>query len=188
MGLTANIIIKEVIRIFASISKIMRILLMGRRNREHCIVLLHNTVRCQHKLNQSKISWDIHNKHPIVYAEMEMSPFWWNFHHWLHWKLSKWQLPVQPAMKISWKWQHFHFSVPVRMSLLHLNSFWPSDGIWQHKSRSTLVQAMACCLTAPNHNLNQCWLIISQVLWHLPEDNFTGNAQYIHPWFEFENY
>ena len=24
-----------------------------------------------------------------------------NFDHWLHWKLSKWQFPVQPAMKIS---------------------------------------------------------------------------------------
>ena len=52
-------------------------------------------------------------------TEMEMS-FWWNFHHWLHWKLSIWQLPVQPAMKISSKWQlpamkisskwYFHFS------------------------------------------------------------------------------
>ena len=34
MGRTANIIIKEIFHIFASISKIMRILLMGRRNRE----------------------------------------------------------------------------------------------------------------------------------------------------------
>ena len=29
-----------------------------------------------------------------------MSTFWQNFHHWLHWKLSFWQLPVQPVMKI----------------------------------------------------------------------------------------
>ena len=34
MGRTANIIIKDMIDIFATISKIMRILLMGRRNRE----------------------------------------------------------------------------------------------------------------------------------------------------------
>ena len=40
-----------------------------------------------------------------------MLSFWWNFHHWLHWKLSSWQLPVQPVMKISSKWQHFRFSV-----------------------------------------------------------------------------
>ena len=39
MGRTANIIIKDVvIHIFASISKIMRILLMGRRNRERCVI------------------------------------------------------------------------------------------------------------------------------------------------------
>ena len=45
------------------------------------------------------------------YTETEMSSFWWNFHHWLHWKLSKWQLPVQPVIKISSKWRHFRFSV-----------------------------------------------------------------------------
>ena len=43
-------------------------------------------------------------------TETEMSSFWWNFHHWLHWKLSKWQLPVQPVIKISSKWRHFRFS------------------------------------------------------------------------------
>ena len=37
MGRTANIIIKDVIHIFASISKIMRILLMGRRNHERWV-------------------------------------------------------------------------------------------------------------------------------------------------------
>ena len=46
-----------------------------------------------------------------VHTETEMSSFWWNFHHWLHWKLSKWQLPVQPVIKISSKWRHFRFSV-----------------------------------------------------------------------------
>ena len=43
MGRTANIIIKEVIHIFASISKIMRILLMGRRNRERCKHVLRSS-------------------------------------------------------------------------------------------------------------------------------------------------
>ena len=45
-------------------------------------------------------------------------------------------------------------------------------------SESTLVQIMACCLTAPKHYLNQCWLIISEVLWHSdsPDGSFSGNA------------
>ena len=30
--------------------------------------------------------------------------------------------------------------------------------IWHHRTGSTLVQVMAWCLTAPSHNLNQCWL------------------------------
>ena len=41
------------------------------------------------------------------------------------------------------------------------NSPWPGDAILQHRSGSTLTQVMACCLTAPSHYLNQCWLVIS---------------------------
>ena len=43
-----------------------------------------------------------------------------------------------------------------------INSLRPSDAIWRPLSGSTLAQAMACCLMAPNHYLNQCWLIISK--------------------------
>ena len=46
-----------------------------------------------------------------------------------------------------------------------VNSLWPSDAIWWQGSRSTLVQVMACCLSAPSHYLNQCWLIITKVTW-----------------------
>ena len=46
-----------------------------------------------------------------------------------------------------------------------LNSLWPGEVIWRHGTRSTLAQIMACCLTAPSHYLNQCWLIISEVPW-----------------------
>ena len=47
----------------------------------------------------------------LLYTETKMSLFWWNLHHWLQRKLSKWQLSVQPVMKISSKWWHFRFSV-----------------------------------------------------------------------------
>ena len=40
------------------------------------------------------------------------------------------------------------------------------DVIWRHGTRSTLAQVMACCLMAPSHYLNQCWLIIGEVPWH----------------------
>ena len=50
----------------------------------------------------------------------------------------------------------------IYLSIL-LNSLWPSDSIWRHKSGSTLAQVMACCLAAPSHYMNQCWLIISKV-------------------------
>ena len=37
--------------------------------------------------------------------------------------------------------------------LQYVNSLWPSDAIWRQGTRSTLVQVMACCLTAPSHYL-----------------------------------
>ena len=51
-----------------------------------------------------------------------------------------------------------------------VKSLRPSDTICRHKSGSTLAQVMACCLKSPSHYLNQCWLIISKVLWHSSED------------------
>ena len=56
-------------------------------------------------------------------------------------------------------------------------SLWPSDAIWRHRSASILVQVTACCLTTPSHYLNQCWFIIGEVLWHLPQNHFTASAQ-----------
>ena len=47
-----------------------------------------------------------------------------------------------------------------------VNSLWRGDSMWRHGTRSTLAQVMACCLTAPSHYLNQCWLIIREVAWH----------------------
>ena len=40
---------------------------------------------------------------------------------------------------------------------VRVKSLWPSGVMWRQGSRSTLVQVMACCLTAPSHYLNQCW-------------------------------
>ena len=45
-----------------------------------------------------------------------------------------------------------------------INSLWPSDIIWRQGSTSTLAPVTACCLMAPSHYLNQCWLVISNVL------------------------
>ena len=69
-----------------------------------------------------------------------------------------------------------------------LNSLWPSDAIWHQISLSTLVQVMACCLTAPSHYLNQCWLILSKVQRHSSVGNFTIDTSAISHWNYLENY
>ena len=57
------------------------------------------------------------------------------------------------------------------------NFLGPGDAIWRWRSLSTPVQAMACCLTAQNHYLNQCWFIISKVLWHSFKDIIIWRCQ-----------
>ena len=67
----------------------------------------------------------------------------------------------------------------------------PYEPIWRLRSGSTLAQVMGCCLTALIHYLNQCWLLINEVLsllWHSPESNCTVNAQITVLYNEFENY
>ena len=65
---------------------------------------------------------------------------------------------------------------------LYINWMRPNDAMWQHRTWRKLVQVMAWCLVAPSRYLNKCWLIISEVLWHSPEGNFTRNAQDIFPY------
>ena len=59
-----------------------------------------------------------------------------------------------------------------------LNLLRPSDAIWRHRSGSTLAQVMACCLTAPSHHLNQCWLI-SKIQLYSSDGNFTRDTSAI---------
>ena len=51
---------------------------------------------------------------------------------------------------------------------------WLNDAIWQHRSYSILVQVMACCLMGPSPCLNQCWHLISEILWCSRESNLTA--------------
>ena len=69
--------------------------------------------------------------------------------------------------------------VHIAWNVLYIDSLWPSDTIWRHNSGSTLARVMACCLTAPSHYLNWCWLIISKVQWHPSESNFTRDTSVI---------
>ena len=62
-----------------------------------------------------------------------------------------------------------------RMQYTHqyVNTLWPCDAVWRHRSGPTLAQIMVCCLTTPSHYLNQCRLLISKFLWHSPKSNTT---------------
>ena len=69
-----------------------------------------------------------------------------------------------------------------------VNSLWPSDAIWRQRSGSRLAQVMACCLTAPSHHPNQCWLIIRKVLWYSSEDIMMRRFEDANQQSKLENY
>ena len=60
--------------------------------------------------------------------------------------------------------------------------WWPGDRIcaalmWGHRSGSTLARVMACCLTAPSHYLNQCWLFINLFVSFTWQQFYIKNTQ-----------
>ena len=104
----------------------------------------------------------------------------WSYHSIVlsHWndqsgKNCKWNL-ILTVQTLSFKSPIMHWAWGMAWNVI--NSLGPSDAIWWQRSGSTLVQVMACCLTAPSHYLNQCWLIISKVEWHSSKGNFIRDT------------
>ena len=94
----------------------------------------------------------------IIWAtvtETEMS-FWWNFHHWLHWKLSFWQLSVQPVMKISSKWRHFRFS-GCRSLCRHMVSRDPNELIAKSSISVNQTTVFMLCTTFIYFCMKETW-------------------------------
>ena len=112
-----------------------------------------------------------------IYTETKMSSFWRNFHHWLHWKLSFWQLPVQPVMNISSKWRLFRFSVPgplppmlssnpshptlphcnpvgkfIRINYRHMMTKWKVDNCYSHFKNNHMKRP-----SRSNMGGSRCW-------------------------------
>ena len=70
------------------------------------------------------------------------------------WKINIYSCPISFLVDIMYDIERFV-----------INSLWLSDGMLQHRYWSTLAQVMACCLMAPSHYLNQCWLIMKGIWW-----------------------
>ena len=58
-----------------------------------------------------------------------------------------------------------------------LNLLWPSDAIMENWIWVNIGSHNGLLSGAPSHYLNQCWLIISGVMWLSPEISFTVSAQ-----------
>ena len=65
------------------------------------------------------------------------------------------------------------------------NIFCPSNALWRHIFGSTLAKVISWCLRAPSHYRNQCWLVITDVLWHSPEIDFTWCVHSLNPHYVF---
>ena len=78
--------------------------------------------------------------------------------------------------KQSWGWWFETLSRPL----------WRHCNDNDHQWNGPLVRA--CCLTAPNHYVNQYWLITSRFLYLSPKGNSTGNDNTSNRYDVFENY
>ena len=63
-----------------------------------------------------------------------------------------------------------------------------NSGVLAMELRLSCTNTSICCLMTPSHCLNQCRLIIGEVLWHSRNGNFARNAQDIYLQYEFESY
>ena len=54
-----------------------------------------------------------------------------------------------------------------------LNTLWIGDAVWQHWLGSRVAPIKASCLAAPCYYLNQCWFLISEVLWLSPSSQWV---------------
>ena len=83
---------------------------------------------------------------------------------WCKWMLGKWQTNkiISCLMMIDMlQW----------CLITTVNSLRPNDAIWRHRPWSTLTQVMACCLTAPSHNLNK---MLSWERWPPTQNSFIS--------------
>ena len=145
----------------------------------------------QHNVNKLWNFWKnwqawIHKKIMLAYilkVSMSQCRLYMNYKtNFLKIHLPDWQLSLPFAVKkldIYMILLAYIMAVKQKEYQSAVNSLRPSEAIWRHRSGPTLVQVMACCLTAPSHYLNQCWLIISKVLWLSCEGKFTRDTSII---------
>ena len=77
--------------------------------------------------------------------------------------VSRWRGTTQVPSHWLSQWWLISMWIPRNIILTHCGLVTPYGDM---DFGSTLAQVMTCCLMAPSHYLNQCWLIISEVQWH----------------------
>ena len=126
---------------------------------KHCGLLTNN---CLSHAGRQTITWTSDYLRTIRPSETNFSEIW----------ISMQNRSFDKMHSSSAKWKsvcsHPKF-------LIHFCGF-----IWRHSFGSTLVEVMACCLTAPSHYLNQFSLIINKVQWYSSNGNFTKDTSAIH--------
>ena len=102
-----------------------------------------------------------------VHALISMSSCWGNFHHWLHWKLWEWQLPMLPVMEMSSKWPHFCFEELCDIS------YKPKQTKWVLLCVIYLIRhcqvSQQTDITVPGHTFVDTWILCHERLyriWH----------------------
>ena len=102
---------------------------------------------------------EINMKKMGKWTQPPFSNIWWNSAWSWVWGISWWYMYSRKIRQNENVINALKQKVLDMYTHWHVNSLWHSDAIWQLRSGSTLAQSMVCCLTAPSHYLNRCWLI-----------------------------
>ena len=100
-------------------------------------------------------------------------------------------LLINSISRTNLQWKNYQFSL-IKL-YLHLHTELTHCGLVMAYGNTEGVNISSyngLTLRAPNHNLNQCWFLISEALWHSFESNFTASAQatILYTCIEFQNY
>ena len=125
-------------------------------NRRQCSDQIKHAIKIKHVC---VISWDFYTAYWQKLLPGIWNP-WWKLNTNLNWKKNA--LPE------------------VDKYSLKFNLFWTSDDvIWCYQDQSSLAQVMTCCLMAPSHYVNQCWLISNETM---SKWNFYDNTNNLTHW------
>ena len=112
-----------------------------------CVISTPTLLGCLTQWGQGKMAAILQMAFSSAFSSMKKFDFRFN----LHWSVFlRAQFTINLSHWLSSLATHIYVTRPQWVNLS-----WSSDGVWSHRSQSTLAHFMACCLMASSHHLTK---------------------------------